>query len=194
MDKLIKTFNDALAEWEVIRAIRLDFSLPASMTSEEQAVLDIPDLLTAYQKLNDRLRKKISLKRNWKVEFSEDKGLHIHTVYYFDSKQVTGFNLKANLYKTICGWWGDITNEKGIINLVPSYKSDSDNAFATSGQPHYSTLLTKNTSHLNTTSKEAYLYNIQKNKHHCPAGWVHWISYLAKDEQNANDHYKKCLG
>jgi hypothetical protein len=196
LDKLIGTYGQALSDWIVVRAVRLDFSYPTCLSGEEQAILDIPDILSSYKKLNDRLRKKVELKRNWKVEYSEDKLLHIHTVYYFNNNEVQGFNLQSNLFKTIKNWWADITNEQGIVNLVPSYIADSDNTFSTSGKRYYSTLLSKDSNNILSydISSDAIQYHLQKNKQKFPCGWIRWISYLAKDEQNASDYYRKCFG
>lgn len=193
LDKLIQTYNQAIEQWGTVRAVRLDFAYPTNLSGEDQAILDIPDILSAYQKLNDRLRKKVSFKRNWKIEYSADKGLHIHTVYYFDTEQVKGFNLKSNLYRYIKEAWSSITNEKGILSLVPGYEAPSENSFATDGKAHYSTLLSKDVRNLELMDK-AYKYNLQKNKQDRPCGFIHWMSYLAKDEQSAQDYYSKCFG
>lgn len=201
---LIDTVNEAKSEYGDVLAIRIDFGISTKLNPDDMYLFDI-DLDTCYSLLLDRVRKhldrrNIKHKRNWKLEYSKEKGLHLHTVYYFDYAAMQGFSLSSELYEYVKESWLDITNGYGVINLVGSCLADNfnksgiPNKSTSKSEKQYSTLITDNQSTLDKLrcSDIRYNYLKQKNKQDEPYGFIHWISYFAKETQKANR--RKCFG
>jgi hypothetical protein len=204
--KLVKTYESALSEFGAALGVRLDFGISTALTDLEICILDL-DILDIYKRFSDSLHKHldrqgVKYKRNWKLEHSEKKGYHIHTVYYFDYNSVQGFRKNSHLFKYIRGVWRKLTKEDGTIKLIDSCVTKDGqlfgvpNKYTNENDRQFSTILTNDLETLKTlnVSKSRHLYLKQKNQQDKTYGWIYWISYLAKQEQSASHKYKKCFG
>jgi hypothetical protein len=178
----------------------MDFSISNNnLLDNDQPFVDV---YQNYDIFLNRLRRvkfsstKIRFIANWKKEFSIEKGPHVHTVFYFDYTQVKKFSPKTKLFQQIEGLWASHTKEacfpaKANIHIVPSYLCESTSVFR--AQPyqgtddpkyrekHFYTILTKNYD----LFEELDEYHQQKHFFDKPCGFVYWLSYMAKTEQQA---------
>jgi hypothetical protein len=202
---LTDTLNQALSTFNVVTAVRLDFSYSGD------TVLDHPSIsiFNAFDTFMNRLRRikvkgeTISFFANWKKEFTQAKGDHIHTVFYFNHSSFSSFDARSHLFKQMGTLWQRCTEnlpleQKAHINIIPAYLCESDDVFR--AKPwnevneqqykinHYFTILT------NDKVKEEQLlpYHRQKHLMHKTCGFFYWISYLGKTEQQAG--LRKSLG
>ncbi|MFA1574946.1 YagK/YfjJ domain-containing protein [Vibrio cyclitrophicus] len=190
LDMLIKTKNTALEEFTTTTAVRLDFGLPTKLQAnpEDLYLLLSGDIQSAFNKFTNRLRRKkdsqgstYQFLMNWKLEQSKSKGLHIHTVWYFDTAQIPTFNLKTKIYKLIKSLWLEQTNNHGLLKIITSSTAKSQSSFSVQGSDtQYFTLLTTDGDFLISLSE----YHKQKNLNGMTSGWFRWISYLGKDGDN----------
>tara|TARA_Y100000588_G_scaffold244376_1_gene258521 strand:- start:1072 stop:1851 length:780 start_codon:yes stop_codon:yes gene_type:complete len=187
---LLNTKNNALDTFDTVTAIRLDFGIKTELQRDPDymhLLLDgnIQDL---FNTLTNRIRRKkdkngntYQFLMNWKVEDSKSKGLHIHTVWYFNQSQLPTFTLKSQLYKFMRDLWQDLTHDYGLIKIVTSSTANSTDSFKVDGDDkHYYTILSNDESKV----EQLDLYHQQKNRHGTTAGFYRWVSYLAKDGLN----------
>lgn len=188
-----------------VLAVRLDFSV----SNQQNLLQDVPtiDVYECFDVFLNRLRRKqangskLHYMANWKKEYSRKKGKHIHTVFYFDHNQVTSCAPTSILFELLRDLWercsyNPTLNQSGFINIVPAYLCESKSSFRAQpysseecySQPHFHTILVNNTETLAGLSE----YDQQKHLKEHPCGIIHWISYLAKQEQAAP--VKKAFG
>ena len=188
LDYLITTLDFALEHFTTTTAVRLDFSIKKLSHTDECLEASSDNIQECFQKLLNRLHKQTELKMlmNWKLEESEKKGLHIHTVFYFNHEKVKTFTTEGELFKWILDTWKEITGTHGNINICEGGLSDKDNTFSTNKTSQYTVL--GNLEALKTNKD----YHQQKNRFDKKAGFFHWISYLAKTTQKSTK--KKTFG
>lgn len=205
-NKRVKALTDSLyqcmnnPQWDMgVLAVRMDFTIPKGRSIIE----DIPSVDTygCFDNFLNRIRRVlvdgqiINCVVNWKREFSTKKGKHIHTVWYFNRRQFPEFAANLKLFNTIRNVWERCSDNPaldnvGTINIVESYLSESTEYYRAKPfpngnerfqKPHYYTILTNN------PMIYAGLEEFHQQKHlfDKPCGFMHWVSYLAKTEQQA---------
>ncbi|MGR5372545.1 hypothetical protein [Photobacterium damselae] len=112
----------------------------------------------------------------------------MHTVFYFNYNEVPAFTNQSNAFKKLKELWLELTDDNGNVNICTSSLSSSDDCFAVEGNGKYYYTILGDISKL-TKNKG---YHEQKNRLDKKAGFVHWVSYLAKNEQKAEK--KKTFG
>lgn len=198
LDTLISTQQMALSTFNAVTAVRLDFGLSKMLRGdvEYQHLMLNGDITTVFTKFLNRLKRKkgkggsqFQYLMNWKVERSKQKGLHIHTVFYFDNTQVPIFTNNprhCEAYKLIKELWLELTVGFGTHKLCNSALAYDDSQFNVHNGEKYTYTILSNDCALISLKGE---YHCQKNRHTTTAGWFRWISYLAKDgerEGNTN--------
>ncbi len=187
LKELENTLRYALSTYRTVTAVRLDFSIKKA-SQDECLEASSEDIQGCFQTFLNRIHKLLELDMcmNWKLERSNKKGLHIHTVFYFNYSQVKTFTAQGKLFLDLRSEWRRITGEQGNINICSSGLSDTKEKFQVKGNRQYTILgnIPKDQTDKN--------YHQQKNQLTEKAGFFHWISYLAKTEQQATDKRKRC--
>jgi hypothetical protein len=202
---LTYTLNEALSAFNVVTAVRLDFFYSGN------TVLDHPSIsiFNAFDIFINRLRRikvkgeTISFFANWKKEFTQAKGDHIHTVFYFNHRSYSSFDARSLLFKKMLTIWQRCTEnlpleQKAHINIIPAYLCESDDVFRAKPSnevneqqykiKHYFTILTNDI----VEKEQLPPYHRQKHLMKKACGFFYWISYLGKTEQQAG--VRKSLG
>lgn len=183
LDHLVTTLHLALEHYPTVTAVRLDFSIKKLSHTDECVEASSDNIQECFQKLLNRLNKQTELKMlmNWKLERSQEKGLHIHTVFYFSYEKVKTFTTKGEFFKYLLDTWKGVTGTHGSINICEGGLADNDNTFSTNKTSQYTVLGKLETLQINNEA-----YHQQKNLFEENAGFFHWISYLAKTSQKAS--------
>jgi len=191
------TLNCALSVFDVVTAVRLDFSI--KMAPEDQCIGACDsDIVDCFEEFTNRLykSKRVEYFMNWKLEWSELKGYHIHTVFYFNHELTKSFTLNSDAFRDFKSRWDKVTDENGNINICQSGLADTEDSYSVRGpEIHHYVLLTKNVDALNdlSLSDSNVKFHQQKNKQQKKCGFFYWISYLAKTDQKAMP-FKKRFG
>lgn len=194
---LADTLENALSHFNVLTAVRLDFSIKKAPLDEYIGCSN-SDIMSSFNDFMNRLYKEKNMEyfMNWKLEWSESKGFHIHSVFYFNHLLTKTFTVNSIVYKQFTSRWDKATDGNGNINICSSCIAPDDNSYRVRGELEYQyALLTENIESLNKIklSDKAKQYHQQKNLLDKKCGFYHWISYLAKTEQLAPQH-NKCFG
>lgn len=186
LKELIQTLEQAIRTYGTVTAVRMDFSLKKA--PEDQYIgKSNEDIQECFQAFLNRLNKAdLDIMMNWKLERSPAKGLHIHTVFYFNYEQVKTFTTKSQIFKRFKHEWEKQTDDNGNINICTSSLAKDDNSFCVRDNGNYPYTILSNQEELPISE-----YNKQKNRLDKKAGFTHWISYLAKIEQEASDKRKR---
>ncbi|WP_158089141.1 inovirus-type Gp2 protein [Cognaticolwellia mytili] len=202
---LANTLNHALSAFNIVAAVRLDFAYSG------RTVLDHPSIsiFNAFDTFMNRLRRMkvkgeiINFFVSWKKEFSQAKGEHIHTVFYFNHSRFSSFDATSHIFKKMNTLWQTCSmnlplGQKAYINIIPAYYCENDDVFRAKPSnkvnghqykiKNYFTILTKD----KMAREQLPEYHKQKHLFHKACGFFHWISYLAKTEQQAA--VRKSLG
>jgi hypothetical protein len=208
INKLIATYEKCLSNFGIVTAVRIDLGIKTKLAQEELDIYEL-DIKACYETLHDRLRKHLNGKgikhmRNWKLEHEEKKGLHLHTLYYFDYASLR--SLRRGKGKEVFDYmkeeWDKITHGHGVIQLCTSCTSKENQKFGVTNEytdennKQYETILVSDIELLDTleVTESRLEYLKQKNTKDKTYGWFYWISYLAKSEQSAKDYSRKCFG
>lgn len=187
LKELIKTLQQAVRTYGTVTAVRMDFSLKKA-PQDQHIGKSNEEIQECFQAFLNRLNKAdLDMMMNWKLERSSAKGLHIHTVFYFNYEQVNTFTTKSQTFKRFKHEWKRQTDDNGNINICTSSLAKDDNSFCVRDNGNYPYTILSNTEEKLTTSE----YNKQKNRLDKKAGFIHWISYLAKTSQEASDKRKR---
>lgn len=177
---LIDTEKKAREAYGTALAVRLDFSLKKGIQDQDIGRSNAA-MNECFQAFLNRLHTlDLDMHMNWKLEWMEKKGFHIHAVFYFDYSKVKTFTVQTNIFKKFKEQWALQTDSNGNINICESSEAASDNEFSVGGGQPYTLL-----GDLTNVDKNRS-YHIQKNKFDKRAGFIHWISYLAKTEQKSD--------
>lgn len=177
---LIDTATKAKDAYGTALAVRLDFSLKKGI-QDQYIGRSNDEMNECFQAFLNRLHKlDLDMHMNWKLESMEKKGLHIHAVFYFDYSTVKAFTVQTNIFKKFKEQWALQTDSNGNINICESSEALNDNEFSVGGGQPYTLL-----GDLTNVEKNRS-YHLQKNKFDKKAGFIHWISYLAKTEQKSD--------
>ena len=175
---LIDVTNEAIDSHGTALAVRLDFSLKKGVQDQDIGRCN-PDMNRCFQDFLDRLKHVVfDIDLYWKLEFSEAKGFHIHSVFLFDAIDVKTFTTRNKLFEDLKRRWALQTDGNGTINICKSSEALSDDDFGVDSVHSYTLL-----GDLTNVEKNRS-YHLQKNKFDKKAGFIHWISYLAKTEQS----------
>ena len=197
LNALISTLTRARFHLENLTAVRLDFSIKKAPLDEYIGCSN-PDVMCCFNEFMNRLYKVESIEyfMNWKLEWSESKGFHIHAVFYFNHSLIKTFSLTSNTYKLFNERWDSATEGNGNINICKSSIALKEDAYSVSGeQSYHSVIIPKDIAllsrmDLNDNALKFHLQKLQLNK---KCGFFHWVSYLAKTDQLAPNHWK-CFG
>ena len=192
---LVETLEQAKSNFKIITAVRLDFSIKKAPLDEFIGSSN-PDIMECFADFMNRLYKDTSIEyvMNWKLEWSESKGFHIHTVFYFNHSLTKAFTLTSKVYELFISRWNTATDENGNINICTSCIADDEDTYKVRGGDAYQyAILAKDITLLNQMKLNdgAKKYHQQKNQLGKKCGFFHWVSYLAKTEQVAPNHKKR---
>lgn len=175
---LVDTAHKAMQSYGTALAVRLDFSLKKGI-QDQYVGRSNDEINECFQAFLNRLHKlDLDMHMNWKLEWMEKKGFHVHAVFYFDSSEVKAFTVQTSVFKAFKEQWALQTDSNGNINICESSEAASDNEFSVGGGQPYTLL-----GDLTNVEKNRS-YHLQKNKFDKKAGFIHWISYLAKTDQS----------
>lgn len=194
---LENTLEHALSHFNMITAVRLDFSIKKA-PQDQYIGYSNSDIMYCFNEFMNRLYKEKNMEYlvNWKLEWSKPKGFHIHSVFYFNHRLTKTFTNNSNVYEIFRFRWDNATDGNGNINICSSCIAPDEDSYRVRGEHEYQyVLLTKKVELLNKIklSDKAKQYHQQKNLLDKKCGFYHWISYLAKTEQLAPQH-NKCFG
>lgn len=203
LNEMLETLINAInfnIRGNTLLAVRLDFSIPNVNINN----IDMPsiNIYEEFDKFMNRLRAKrlmgqeIRFVANWKKEYSSAKGRHIHTVFYFDPHQFATFGPNTKLFRLIKQLWEYRTDDcslpsSGYVNIIPSYLCETWDEFRAKPspwfkeerflEPHYYTILTNDPKVYRSLGE----FHQQKHQLGHKCGFLYWISYLAKKEQES---------